>query len=260
LPDDHHPTSRGESQLLHHARKLLPALAATAAVAAVSAPAASADTVPTIWLQNGVVSYTGVDDNDWLKATQNNARLLLQTESWHAPKFSANCSIGGGLGDWVVDCPVNSVQKITFSGGLGGDSFMNETGLPSEAHGGPGVDVFDGGDGVDVFYGDGDTDILDGGGGDDTIDGGSGADVIHVGDGDASVSGGSGNDKVYIDGHGADTVVGGSGQDTIYIESHSSTDSSVTTVNGDFTTITFGNHDSVTYSDVEHIVFHDQPH
>src|SRR3954467_2843476 len=169
--------------------KILPAIAAVAAIGAVSplsAPAASADSSPTVWLSNGVLSFTGTGDNDYESVSQVGSQLKINVKNWPAANFSANCTEGGGLGDWTVSCPAASVNKLTFDGQGLHDSFINNTNIPSEAHGGPGIEVFRGGGGTDVFYGDGDIDQLYGNGGDDVIDGGAGTDKV--------LSGGSGND------------------------------------------------------------------
>src|SRR4051794_36386475 len=161
--------------------KILPAIAAVAAIgafSALSAPAASADSSPTVWLSNGVLSFTGTGDNDYESVSQVGSQLKINVKNWPAANFSANCTEGGGLGDWTVSCPAASVNKLTFDGQGLHDSFINNTNIPSEAHGGPGIEVFRGGGGTDVFYGDGDIDQLYGNGGDDVIDGGAGTDKV----------------------------------------------------------------------------------
>ena len=181
---------------LRHTIKLFPALVATAAVSAVAAPTASADTAPTAWLQGGVLAYTGVASNDRLDVSKvasgsyaGGYALKLEIYSWLPPYFSANCTEGGPQGHWVVMCPAQGVNKITYQGnGGGGDSFINNTSVPSEAHGGPGYDLFHGGDGPDVFYGEGGTDELYGNYGDDVIDGGPGADIMGGGKGGTDIA------------------------------------------------------------------------
>ena len=75
-----------------------------------------------------------------------------------------------------------------------------------------------------------------------------------------TVLSGSGNDSVWIDGHGQDTVVGGSGVDTIFVETHNAGEAHTTVVDHGVTTMTWADGDTLTYSEVEKIVFHDQPH
>jgi Ca2+-binding RTX toxin-like protein len=167
--------------------KILPAIAAVAAVgafSALSAPAASAASAPTVWLNNGVLSFTGTPDNDYESVSKVGSQLKISVKDGGPPaNFSANCTEGGGLGDWVVTCPALNVNQLTFDGQGLHDSFTNNTSIPSVAHGGPGIEFFHGGDGPDTFYGDGDVDHLDGNGGNDTLDGGAGTDVITGGAG-----------------------------------------------------------------------------
>jgi Ca2+-binding RTX toxin-like protein len=198
--------------------RLLPAIAAIAAVGAFCAPAASADTASTVWLYpNGELSYTGISDNDWAKVTKvgkpgapGGYVIRVEVKRYTAPNFSANCDIGGGLNDWLVECPGPSVKQLTFDGKLGGDTFDNTTILPSVAHGGPGVDFFYGGTTSDVFYGDGDKDNLSGGGGDDVVDGGADTDQI-AGNSGTDIAGwadAAGPVTAYMDGIANDGVAG----------------------------------------------------
>ena len=168
-------------------RTLLPTLAATLALVAVAAPAASAETRLSVWLneQTGVLSITGTEVNDYAAVTKQVSAspaggyvLRLNVKNSLAADFSDNCTEGGGLGDWVITCPALNVNKITFDGKGLHDSFINDTSVPSEAHGGPGIDDFKGGSGADRFYGDGDGDYLYGNFGDDTLDGGGGYDRL----------------------------------------------------------------------------------
>src|SRR3954452_24768472 len=97
--------------------KILPAIAAVAAIgafSALSAPAASADSLPTVWLSNGVLSFTGTGDNDYESVSQVGSQLKINVKNWPAANFSANCTEGGGVGDWTVSCPAASVKKLTF--------------------------------------------------------------------------------------------------------------------------------------------------
>jgi Ca2+-binding RTX toxin-like protein len=199
--------------------KLLPALAATIVVSATAgAPSASADTASTVWLnQSGVLSYTGIDVNDSATVTKvaspttpGGYAIQVEVLRYTSPNYSANCKLGGGLNDWLVSCPAGSVQKLSFDGLGGGDSFQNNTSLPSQAHGGPGVDFYYGGDGRDVFYGEGDNDSLFGKGGDDILGGGSGFDKVSGGPGidTASWFDATGPVIVYMDGVANDGVAG----------------------------------------------------
>ena len=64
------------------------------------------------------------------------------------------------------------VWHITFHGGAGDDTFINETSIMSEAHGGAGNDTLEGGSGDDALYGGTGEDRLYGHGGNDMLDGG----------------------------------------------------------------------------------------
>jgi Ca2+-binding RTX toxin-like protein len=192
--------------------KLLPAIVAVAVVGAISAPGASAANNPTVWLYpgSGVLAFTGTVDNDYESITQVGSQLKINVKNWPAANFSANCTEGGGSGDWTVTCPAQNVTKLTFDGQGNSDSFINNTNIPSEAHGGPGVEVFKGGGNTDVFYGDADKDMLDGNGGDDLIDGGAATDQLTGGSGNdlASYQDASGPVSASIDGVANDGVVG----------------------------------------------------
>jgi len=166
-------------------RLLLPVLAGAAALVAIAAPTASAESRLTVWLApgSGVLSITGTEVNDYAAVSRQGASLVVNVKNGPAADFSANCTEGGAIGDWVVTCPAQGVNRITFDGKVLHDSFINNTDLPSEAHGGPGIDVLKGGSGPDALSGDADNDMLYGNGGDDTIDGGSGFDQLSGGDG-----------------------------------------------------------------------------
>jgi len=174
--------------------KLLPAIAAVAVAGAIAAPAASAEEIPTVWLnqQTGVLSYTGISDGDWIKVTKvaspGGYVVRVEVAIYVAPNYSANCSLDGGLDNWTVVCPAQSVKSLRFEGQGGSNWLYNNTDLPSEAHGGSGVDIYKGGEGRDVLYGGANADQLDGGGGDDLIDGGPGSDKTSGGFGSDTAS------------------------------------------------------------------------
>ena len=206
------------SNPIRPALKLVPALAATA-VLATAAPPASADALPTVWLNpQGMLSYTGTANNDIVDVNKGYSPLFpggyfieVETREWQSPNFSANCTISGPQGDWRVRCPASLVNRLTFDGQAGGDGFDNHTSLPSEAHGGPGVEEFRGGDGADVFYGDGDDDFrIEGRAGDDEIDGGSGHDTMWGGAGTDTISwaDAAGPVTASMDGQANDGVAG----------------------------------------------------
>ena len=71
---------------------------------------------------------------------------------------------------------LSTVSGIYFSGGVGNDSFLNNTSLPSLADGGEGTDVLTGGTGKDKFFGGAGFDWLEGRGGDDALSGGADGD------------------------------------------------------------------------------------
>jgi Ca2+-binding RTX toxin-like protein len=202
-------------------RTLLPALAAATTLAAVTASSASAD-VPrvTVWLneQSGVLSITGTnEENDYAAVSKKPSAntpggyvLVVNIKNWSAANFSANCTEGNGQGDWLVTCPALHAKEITFDGKLEHDSFINTTSLPSEAHGGPGLDSLQGGSGPDVFFGGDNEDIVNGNGGDDTLDGGVGTDKVTGGDGTDIASWADAQNSVvaYLDGVANDGTSG----------------------------------------------------
>jgi len=116
-------------------------------------------------------------------------------------------SVGGvvtvsGLAAQVTIDHAETTDKLVVNG-LGGNDFINATGLPAAAI----------------------TLTLDGGAGDDTLAGGFGADTFFGGDGNDIVAGRQGNDTAFLGagddtffwnpGDGSDTVEGGAGTDTL---------------------------------------------
>ena len=100
------------------------------------------------------------------------------------------------------------VTSVVGYGQSGDDTFkMGPLSVPTEIHGGDGVDKLYGGSGPDRFFGDGGSDSLVGGGGDDYLDGGAGDRDI--------VDGGIGNDTL-LGGLGGDTLRGGNDNDILY--------------------------------------------
>ena len=86
----------------------------------------------------------------------------------------------------------SGVERITFQGNSGNDSFSNNVAVPVSAYGGPGsdtlvgdaaADTLDGGDGNDSLYGYGGDDVLVGGAGDDYLSGMGGTDTFNGGAG-----------------------------------------------------------------------------
>jgi hypothetical protein len=67
---------------------------------------------------------------------------------------------------------INDIDKISFYGYEGNDSFTNNTAISSTAWGHGGWDLLIGGSGVDALYGGNDCDTLEGRGGDDYLAGG----------------------------------------------------------------------------------------
>ena len=133
------------------------------------------------------------------------------------------------------------VNKISFNGSLGNDSF-NATGIRVRIQaigndgndrliGGSGPNTIDGGNGNDTiqavgagfFYGQSGDDSITTGSGDDTVDGGNGNDTINTQGGLDNIAGGAGNDTIQAgDGNdqifgedGIDSIAGGNGNDLI---------------------------------------------
>jgi hypothetical protein len=97
------------------------------------------------------------------------------------------------------------VQRIHFQGGTLGDTFTNNTSLPSFMWGYNGNDILTGGGGVDYIYGQA---------GDDTIKGNAGADWLYGNEHADSIDGGSHNDNIF-GGSENDTLIGGGGSDSL---------------------------------------------
>src|SRR5262249_25899683 len=132
--------------------------------------------------------------------------------------FPAYLSLGGSI-------VLPNVQKITFSGLDGDDTFTNTTSIPCSASGDKGKDTLTGGDGKAVLFGGEGNDVLNGGKGDDilmgytlNLGGGSpvspGNDTLNGGDGADKLFGSAGNDTLN-GGDGNDALLGASGIDTL---------------------------------------------
>jgi Ca2+-binding RTX toxin-like protein len=182
---------RNVAMKLFRPQTLVAGLTVAAALAAYGVPAASADdSHAAVLLNNGVLSIGGTPHNDVetvsmqpSPSTPGGYRLVVNIGDFESAQFSANCTESGEYENWNVSCPAQGVTEITFDGHDGGDSFFNNTDLPSLQLGGPGVDFLHGGGGPDVIDGGADNDNLSGNGGDDTLDGGAGTDTISGGPG-----------------------------------------------------------------------------
>ena len=105
----------------------------------------------------GTLSYTGTTNNDIVDVNKGYSPLFpggyfieVETREWDAANSSANCTEGRGHRGLAIEWPADHVRGSPSTAG-GRDSFNNHTSLPSEAHGGPGVEYFPGGDGADVL-------------------------------------------------------------------------------------------------------------
>lgn len=86
-------------------------------------------------------------------------------------------TIKGKNGQQVEICG-RKLTKIKFKGNDGNDTFVNNTGVASQADGGAGNDTLTGGTGGDTFDGGAGDDVLNGGEGKDKMKGGSGKDTF----------------------------------------------------------------------------------
>lgn len=117
----------------------------------------------------------------------------------------------------------SKIKLVKFNGGLGNDSFTNNTSIASIANGGAGDDTLIGGSGKDILNGGSGNDTLVGGAGNDTLNGGDGNDSLDGGAGNDTLNGGNGSDDLYGDagndhlagGAGADLLFGGTGNDSL---------------------------------------------
>lgn len=107
-----------------------------------------------------------------------------------------------------------SVKEIEFEGGLGNDSFTNDTSIHSVADGGAGNDTLTGGAAGDKLIGGGGRDSLFGRGGSDALFGGDRADHLVGGDGIDRLYGGTGSDTLEGD-DGNDLLKGENGDDRL---------------------------------------------
>lgn len=100
-----------------------------------------------------------------------------------------------------------SIKSIRFDGGLGNDSFTNNTSINSVANGGAGDDTLTGGQGDDTLNGGAGNDHLSGGAGNDILLGLNGNDVLQGDLGKDILNGGIGNDT--LDGGADDDILSG---------------------------------------------------
>src|SRR4051794_21608577 len=122
-------------------RRLLTMLTAAAAATALTAglaSTASAETRLSVGLDAGVLSITGTEINDITAVFKQPSAsspggyvLTVSILNTAVPNLPASCSTAGTFGKWLVSCSALNVSKITFDGKLGGDGFVNNTGLPS---------------------------------------------------------------------------------------------------------------------------------
>ena len=145
--------------------------------------------------------------------------LTVVTTNTHQPQ-----------GNWTTVLPKAAVQRITFTGGLGNDTFENRSGIPCVATGGHSNDTLRGGWGKDELRGGMGNDNLYGNNGDDSLFGERGWDSLFGDTPDAgsnfSRSDRGGNDRLeggdeadYLYGGGGhDALRGGLGRDQLYGE------------------------------------------
>lgn len=119
-------------------------------------------------------------------------------------------AIFGGLGSDTIagdagdDTIMGEEGDDSIAGGIGADYVL----------GGAGSDTIEGGDGSDYIDGGEGDDLLRTGLGEDTLVGGQGNDTLMNSDGDDSLDGGAGDDSIVATG-GEDTLRGGTGADTM---------------------------------------------
>ncbi|MCX7420106.1 MAG: hypothetical protein NT013_11285 [Planctomycetia bacterium] len=117
--------------------------------------------------------------------------------------FAGTITFNGNAGnDTLVASTI--LRSVTFSGGVGNDTFL----------GGNGNDFADGGSGNDSLSGGNGDDSLGGGDGNDKLSGDTGDDSITGGAGADSISGGTGDD-LLLGCTGRDTIDGGTGNDVL---------------------------------------------
>lgn len=203
-----------------------------------------------IWLADGDLNIFGVGwTHDHAIVQENGGYVTAIQTSFDAYR-------GASLFPEVRVFDADDVDRIIFRGGVGDDTFRNETSIRSKAHGGDGKDTLIGGSNVDWLFGEaggdrlegregkdhlfGDSssrgagsDMLYGGRGNDnlygmhcgdTLDGGRGSDTLYGGPGDDTLWGGDGNDELWGDsdddrllgGLGIDDLHGGSGNDGLF--------------------------------------------
>ena len=118
----------------------------------------------------------------------------------------------------------SEIERVTFIGNDGNDTFTNSTDIVARFFGGNGNDTLTGGSNDDTLNGGAGADVLSGGGGDDRLIGSSGDDEIRGGEGNDTIFGsadlntiyGDAGDDIIFGGDQIDRIFGGDGIDKIY--------------------------------------------
>lgn len=154
-------------------------------------------------LSDRIVPATGILRNS----------LGIVTIEGTAGNDQSNISVSGSdvtisLNNTSTIFSVSKVRGLVFKGLNGDDTFINNSGIPSQAFGGNGNDTLVGGSATDTFFG---------GNGNDQLTGNDGKDSLNGELGDDRLSGNSGNDSLK-GGSGRDDLNGGSGNDSLFGE------------------------------------------
>ena len=123
-------------------------------------------------LEEGVLSIDGSDQSDYVDVqySEDGQQVILKVNDQEPQSFDSA-----------------DVESIQFEGGAGNDTFVNQTAIPSEAHGGEGSDFLFGGAANDRLEGGEGEDFVFGGPGDDVLVGDPTQDQLHGGDGEDKV-------------------------------------------------------------------------
>ncbi|SNS14734.1 Hint domain-containing protein [Antarctobacter heliothermus] len=202
------------------------------------------DTGEELGAQSDGTSSGNADENHWAQFTYaDQQQLVFEVTSRGAGTNYAFSTAGFSNPPTVITATPESQDDLIF--------------------GGAGDDLIDGMAGNDTIDGGADNDTIDGGAGNDSLSGGDGMDSLNGGLDADTIDGGADDDVIAIDdGFGADLIRGGeaitTGSDYDTLDFSGVSSGVDVTMTGDEAGFATDGSDTLTYSEIEHVVLTDQ--